>query len=417
MLQWVSEYVGVSKTYHACTVRYCKRRYAILGLGVDNSSIRDHIAPMSTQPKSKQSLSTELSIQTKLLTWFQTNRRTLPWREQPTAYRIWLSEIMAQQTRLATVVPYFTAFCERFPALASLCDAQLDDVLKMWAGLGYYNRARNLFRTAKIVYQDHAGEWPQDPAQLEKLPGIGHYTARAIASIAFGKRVPVMDGNVLRVASRLFDIDQDVQTKSVQHMIENRLMRLLPQRQPGTFNEAIMELGALVCTPGEPSCMDCPLSAECLAHQNQTQELRPVRPKGKPPQKIDVAALFLQRSDGAFLMVRDLDRGLFRGLWGFPMIPSDGRARRLGTTSQLTKTFSRKLKIGLDLGEILARPQHTLTHRQLCIRLYTASCHDQARLDENTHQWIMTEKQLCALPLSRLTDKLLDSIPQSKRPF
>ena len=255
---------------------------------------------------------------TALLDWYRRHQRALPWREDPTPYRVWVSEVMLQQTQVATVQPYFERFLARFPTVDVLAGADLQDVLKAWEGLGYYSRARNLQRAARIVVSRHGGSLPADLDGLRSLPGIGPYTAAAIASIAFGLPHPVVDGNVARVAARLWCIATDVRTAGVQRDLEQRLRAALGRSgDPSAFNQALMELGALVCRPREPLCTACPLRAACGAlAAGRTAELPVRRPTPRVPH-VRIAVGLIEH-EGRVLIARRNENQMLGGLWEFP---------------------------------------------------------------------------------------------------
>jgi A/G-specific adenine glycosylase len=216
----------------------------------------------------------------KILTWFDQNRRPMPWREQPLPYYVWISEIMAQQTRIDTVIGYFDRFIRSFPTIDALAAASEEEVLKLWQGLGYYSRARNIHKVARILVQEYNGNLPSSYDELLALPGIGPYTAGAIASIAFGQQALAIDGNVNRVIARLHGIDEDLSSRSAQRQIEQYVLELLSQERPGDFNQALMEIGALVCIPnGAPKCAECPLQDSCVAFQNHLTDVIPRKKK------------------------------------------------------------------------------------------------------------------------------------------
>ena len=248
-----------------------------------------------------------------LLTHFDRHRRPLPWRTDRTPYRVLVSEFMLQQTRVETVVPYYERWLRRFPGWDSLAAATLDDVLLEWKGLGYYSRARNLHRTARAVRERHGGELPADPAALRSLPGIGEYTAGAVASIAFGHPVPAIDGNVRRVLARLLDLAAPTPAQ-----LRRTASRLLDPKRPGDHNEAMMELGATICTPRSPRCDECPVAAWCAAHAAGTVSLRPAPPRRRPVPQADYATAVVLDTAGRTLLVKRPDGGLLAGMWEFP---------------------------------------------------------------------------------------------------
>ncbi len=255
-----------------------------------------------------------------LAAWFDATSRDLPWRRERAPYAVWLSEVMLQQTRVDTVVPYFQRFLARFPDVRALAAAPLDDVLHLWSGLGYYRRARQLHATAREVTERHGGVFPAEAPALRALPGIGAYTAGAIASIAYGRREPLVDGNVARVLARLEGIGEPIKSPSAVRRVWAIAARLLPDEQPGRFNEALMELGAMVCTPRDPRCDACPVSRFCAARAaGRERELPVVARKAAVPVVPAVAAV-LVAPDGRILFARRREGGLFGGLWEPPMV-------------------------------------------------------------------------------------------------
>lgn len=256
-----------------------------------------------------------------LLEWFDQNARVLPWRDQPTPYRVWVSEIMLQQTRVEAVKPFYQRFMKTLPDVQSLAQCQEEELLKLWEGLGYYNRVRNMQIAAQTVMKDYNGKIPDDYAELQKLKGIGSYTAGAVASIAYGKVAPAVDGNVLRVISRVLFSREDILKQSVKRAMEEKVTAIMPADRPGAFNQALMELGAMVCVPnGEPHCTDCPLAELCQAHlQNATGEI-PVK-KAKKPRRIEEKTVLIIR-DGEHLAIHKRpEKGLLSGLYELPNTP------------------------------------------------------------------------------------------------
>ncbi len=253
-----------------------------------------------------------------LLDWYDQVKRSLPWRTEITPYKTWLSEIMLQQTQVVTVIEYFNRFISAFPDVHALARADEDQVMKLWEGLGYYSRARNLMKCAKIVSYDFEGRFPNRVEELEKLPGIGPYTAGAIASIAFGQAVPAVDGNVHRVISRLYEMGLPLQGKTNLSLYQVRVSELMTER-PGDFTQAMMELGATVCTPKNPKCDVCPFSGRCLSYQNQSQHLFPVK-VSKPDKKEIHIGMALVRHGKEILLVKGDPSGLLSNLWGFPRV-------------------------------------------------------------------------------------------------
>lgn len=259
-------------------------------------------------------------ISTPLLHWYDTAARILPWREQPTAYRVWISEIMLQQTRVEAVKPYFERFIAALPDVRSLAEISESQLLKLWEGLGYYNRARNLQKTARILLKEYGGELPASFDALLSLPGIGPYTAGAIASIAYNLPVPAVDGNVLRVTARLLSSADDIADPKVKSRREHEIKAILPSRA-GDFNQALMELGATVCLPnGKPHCEQCPLSALCSAHLTGRTADFPVKLRTKRRRE-EERTLFLLTCGRRLALLRRPDEGLLAGLWELPSVP------------------------------------------------------------------------------------------------
>jgi len=255
-----------------------------------------------------------------LLAWYADHRRTLPWRENTDPYRVWVSEIMLQQTRVAAVLPYYARWMEELPTVADLAAVDEQRLLKLWEGLGYYSRARNLQKAAKMIVEDYGGVFPHTRAELLKLPGVGEYTAGAIASIAFGERVSAVDGNVLRIAARVADIREDILDGKVKKSITVMMDAAVPEGRSGDFNQALMDLGATVCLPnGKPLCGECPLVHLCAAHAAGEEEMLPVRKKKARRRKEELTVYILLRQ-GEVALRRRGEAGLLAGLWEFPNV-------------------------------------------------------------------------------------------------
>ena len=257
-----------------------------------------------------------------LLAWYRAAARPLPWRESPDAYRVWVSEIMLQQTRVAAVLGYYTRFLTEFPNVEALAAADEGRLMKLWEGLGYYSRARNLQKTARIVTEQYGGRFPETYGELTALPGIGDYTAGAILSIAFGQRAPAVDGNVLRVVSRITDCHQDILSPGVKKAVRRQVEAMMPESEADIriFNQAAMELGATVCVPnGPPKCQVCPAVSFCLGRMRGTAELLPVKAPKKRRRIEDKTVLIFLSREGTALRRRP-DTGLLAGLWEFPNV-------------------------------------------------------------------------------------------------
>lgn len=303
----------------------------------------------------------------RVLRWFAANARDLPWRQNRTPYRVWVSEVMLQQTQVTTVVPYFQRFVERFPDVETLADASLQDVLKAWEGLGYYARARHLHKAAGQLVSSKEGRLPNRFDELKALPGVGTYTAGAIASIAFGQSVAAVDGNARRVLCRVFGVQGDVTRSATKRELEELASELLPPREAGAFNEALIELGATVCTPRGPSCDCCPVRELCWADAEGEQEALPVRGPRREVPHHDVAAAVTVRDDGAVLVTqRNLD-DMLGGLWEFPGGKcDDGESLR----ECLEREMREELGVGVEVGETLVVVPHAYTHFRITLHAF-----------------------------------------------
>ena len=300
------------------------------------------------------------SLSAPLLGWYAHARRDLPWRRSRDPYAIWLSEVMLQQTQVTTVIPYWNRFLERFPTAEALAAAELPEVLALWSGLGYYARARALHRAAQAISTEHGGKLPGTAEALRELPGFGPYTAGAVASIAFGERTPLVDGNVLRVLARVFEVEGEPASRAVQKRVWELAGELVPAQRPGDFNQALMELGATLCTPKTPDCPACPLRSQCGALRTGRVDALP-SPKARPVRKRLRMTCVVALRRGRVLLARRPERGLFAGLWELP--GAEGNRAALATA----------LGSGFTLGAKLGTVERTLTHRELELELVTAS--------------------------------------------
>jgi A/G-specific adenine glycosylase len=305
----------------------------------------------------------------KLLRWYAREARDLPWRRTKDPYRIWMSEIIMQQTRIDQGLPYYERFIEAFPTIHDLAAAPIDQIMKLWEGLGYYTRARNLHQAAQLIVEKYNGELPRDPELLQLLPGIGRYTANAIASICFDANVPVLDGNVKRVLSRLFDVTRSIDEPKTEERLWILARALVTMSTPGDSNQALMELGARVCTPRKPDCPNCPLEKYCEAWAKGVQELRPVRSakKAVPHREIVVAAI---EHEGKYLLGKRPPEGLLGGLWEFPggkVEPGESHA------DALVRECREELGIEVKVGGLVAAVNHAYTHFKVTLNVYR--CH------------------------------------------
>ncbi len=305
-----------------------------------------------------------------LLLWFDAAAADLPWRSRnPDPYAVWLSEVMLQQTQVETVIPYFHRFLDAYPTIRALADAPIDDILKQWEGLGYYSRARNLYRAAQVVAYEHDGRFPDTATGLLALPGVGRYTAGAIASIAFGRQAALVDGNVYRVFARLMDYAGDITTPVAQAQMWAWAENWIPPERPGDYNQALMELGRTVCTPKSPRCGVCPIRGFCRAADAGTQAERPVKKKAGKKPHYHVAAGVIRGADNRLLIAQRPMEGLLGGLWEFP-----GGKQEPGETLPecLERELLEELGIEVEVGEELCIVKHAFTH--FSITLHALAC-------------------------------------------
>ena len=303
-----------------------------------------------------------MNVSQPLLAWYDEHARTLPWRGIHDPYRTWVSETMLQQTRVETVLSYYNRFLDRFPDVAALARAPEDDVLKLWEGLGYYRRARNLQKGARQVMEAYGGVIPPEPSELLNICGIGAYTAGAIASIAFDRPVPAVDGNVIRVVSRVAGIRENVGMPSVKREIERIAGELVPDKRPGDFNQAMMDLGATVCTPGTPGCDRCPLTGLCDAYRAGDAEDIPQLPRKNPPREIDYDLCLI--FSGERVLMRQRTETMLQGLWVYPMLEGWHTARRLPAA------VKRRTGLAVTDVESAGEARHVFTHQVWRMKIY-----------------------------------------------
>ena len=350
-------------------------------------------------------------LRRKLLLWYDRSRRDLAWRSTREPYAIWLAEIMLQQTQVKTVEPFYEKFLKRFPDVRSLANAPLDDVLGRWAGLGYYRRAEHLHRAAKIIVQKHRGKFPPDFESILALPGVGRYTAAAVASIAFGEPVAVLDGNVIRVLCRLLDLRRDPARPEVRKALWETAQALIPADRPGDYNQAMMELGATVCTPKNPACPNCPVKIYCRAFQAGNPGRLPMKSR-KPARKILRRQVFVIQQGNRVLLLKRPGQGLWAGLWEFPAFPP---LKQGGKPGGREKRLRQELGLEVKLSGKSRLVRHELTHRAVICRVFSGrglgkktprprlpAC-DRGRYQ--SFRWVPLSR-LDDLPISALTRKI-----------
>jgi len=302
----------------------------------------------------------------KILNWYARQGRKLPWRGSLNPYSVWVSEIMLQQTRVEAVIPYFARWLERFPSIVELAAASEQNVLSLWEGLGYYSRARNLHKAARIVMEEYGGQLPSDLIKLRSLPGIGRYTVGAIASMAFGQDVATLDANIRRIFARVFDVAQAADSAAGEDALWKLAESHLPRGQAGDYNQALMDLGATICLSKKPRCLLCPLSRLCQAFQLGIQEQRPVlKPKADVPHYIVTAAI-IQR-DGKVLLAKRPSKGLLGGMWEFP----GGKIEENETLEHcLKREIREELDAAIQVGEPFGVYQHAYTHFSITLHAF-----------------------------------------------
>lgn len=345
-----------------------------------------------------------------LLLWYHKNKRELPWRKTKDPYKIWLSEIILQQTRVAQGLPYYLEFVRNFPTVKSLASASEDDVLLIWQGLGYYSRARNLYACAQTVAKELGGIFPTTSKELLKLKGIGTYTAAAIASIAFDESVPVVDGNVYRVLSRVWGIEHDIASPAGAKYFRAVAASLIPQEDPGSYNQALMEFGALHCTPQKPQCLRCPLKAICVAYQSNRQNVLPVNNK-----KVKIRSrffyYFILQYNGQVFVKKRTQQDIWKGLYDFYLVESE---HNLQGIHQLENPLIPLLeKHGLKPLRESKQYKHVLTHQRLNIAFFDVNL-SEAFMNEG-RDWLQdagfiacNEDELMSIPKPVLIKKFLN---------
>ncbi len=357
----------------------------------------------SQYARMKLAISRHAPLQKRLLAWFGKHRRALPWRASRDPYRVWVAEIMLQQTRIAAVIPYYDRFLAEFPTVESLAAARVDEVLRLWSGLGYYSRARNLHRAAQQIVAQHAGEFPRRLDAALDLPGIGQYTAAAVLSIAYDVPLAVLDGNVARVLARLHAIRGDLREPRRWRSLAGAAQQLLPPRAAGDWNQALMELGEIVCTPRNPSCGECPVAKFCRASALKLTDRIPAPRRKRAAVKIRIAAAILRDPAGRVLLVRDPgahDHVLFSRMWQFPAVEVAQHAER-----ELAVHLAQTLGIestALALEELPAA-RHGVTYRDISLLPFLARLDD---LPKRKRTRVLSLDRLASLPISSATRKI-----------
>lgn len=342
-----------------------------------------------------------------LVEWYWLHKRTMPWRDNPSPYHVWISEMMLQQTQVSTVIPYFENFINKFPNVLALAKASQEEVLKSWEGLGYYSRARNLHKSAQIVIDKYNGELPSDYDTLQELPGIGPYCAAAIASIAFNKAIPVVDGNVFRVFSRFWDSKLDIVEPKTKKYFFNQLSEPIKKVSPSAFNQGMMELGAVICKKQNPICTKCPLKNECQAFQKKTIHLRPINSKKILQPTVQVAVGIICNKNMVLITKRS-ESQLLGGLWEFP----GGKKKETETLAEtLHRELYEELSIAVNIISEYPLIKHAYTHFK--IELTAFQCEYKSgniQLNSATdYKWV-TLSELKHYPFPKANHKLFKFI-------
>lgn len=320
----------------------------------------------TNQPTNKPTPAQAADLRRRLLNWYHISARNLPWRNETDPYRVWVSEVMLQQTQVVTVIPYYHRFLHRFPTVQHLAQAPLDEVLKQWEGLGYYARARNLHRAAQKIVDDFAGQLPRTAAELRRLPGFGAYTAGAVASIAFGEVTPAVDGNVKRVLARLFALESNLTRGEGARQLQQIAATLVDPAAPGDWNQALMELGATVCLPQTPHCTHCSLREQCQARALGIEHSLPRKSAKKPLPHFNVTAAVIYHN-GQILIAQRPPEGMLGGLWEFP-----GGKQEPGESlpACLRREIREELGLEIEVGEPVAVVRHSYTHFKITLHAF-----------------------------------------------
>ena len=346
-------------------------------------------------------------LKSKLLNWFSLYKRDMPWRGITDPYRIWVSEVMLQQTQVKKVVGYYENFIKTFPDIRTLASSSVQDVLKIWEGLGYYARARNLHKAAQLIVKDFNSEIPKDYASFRSLPGVGDYSAAAVLSIAFNQPYAAVDGNIKRVLSRLFLMDNPVNDSSSIKVFQEKADLLLNTDQPGCFNQAMMELGATVCRPQSPTCVVCPVNSFCKAFKEGLQSEYPYRQKNKPTPKHNIAAGIIYKGSDILIVQRPLD-GLLGGLWEFP----NGNLYK-GETSEeaCIRHISDSTNLSVSNLNYLTQVKHAYTHFKIVVDAFECEyIHGDLLLNGPIDaKWIKID-ELYDYPLPKATHKIIEKL-------
>ena len=366
------------------------------------------------------------SFREKLLAWYDANKRDLPWRRTQDPYKIWISEIMLQQTRVDTVIPYYERFLDWFPTLADLAQAPEEKLLKAWEGLGYYSRVRNMQKAAQQIMEDHGGVFPATYEAISKLKGIGPYTAGAIASIAFGLPEPAVDGNVMRVLARLFEVDYDIGVPANRKIFQAMMEVLIDPERPGDFNQALMDLGSDIESPVNPRPEESPVKEFSAAYQHGTMDRYPIKAPKKKPVPVYLTAFIIKDSQGRYLLEKNEREGLLSGFWHFPLIEVDSLSENLGQLSLLDEkeqaegnleilSFEQDYDLVIDWQErTYPLVQHVFSHRKWQVQIRYGLVKEGEQATSESTIWLQPE-EFSAYPFAKPQQKIWTTFTENEK--
>ena len=360
------------------------------------------------------------SFREKLLAWYDANKRDLPWRRTQDPYKIWISEIMLQQTRVDTVIPYYERFLDWFPTVTDLAQAPEEKLLKAWEGLGYYSRVRNMQKAAQQIMENHEGVFPSNYEAISQLKGIGPYTAGAIASIAFGLPEPAVDGNVMRVLARLFEVDYDIGVPTNRKIFQAMMEILIDPARPGDFNQALMDLGSDIESPVNPRPEESPVKEFSAAYQHGTMDRYPIKAPKKKPVPVYLTAFIIKDSQGRYLLEKNEREGLLSGFWHFPLIEVDSLSLNLGQLSLLDGkgeaesnpeilSFEQDYDLAIDWQE-KSYPivQHVFSHRKWQVQIRFGLVKEGVQQSSESTVWLKPD-EFSAYPFAKPQQKIWEA--------
>ena len=366
------------------------------------------------------------SFRKKLLVWYDAHKRDLPWRRTQDPYKIWISEIMLQQTRVDTVIPYYERFLDWFPTVADLAQAPEEKLLKAWEGLGYYSRVRNMQKAAQQIMENHGGVFPSSYEEISKLKGIGPYTAGAIASIAFGLAEPAVDGNVMRVLSRLFEVDYDIGVPTNRKIFQTMMEILIDPARPGDFNQALMDLGSDIESPVNPRPEESPVKEFSAAYQHGTMDRYPIKAPKKKPVPVYLTAFIIKDSQGRYLLEKNEREGLLSGFWHFPLIEVDSLSENLGQLSLLDSkrevesnpgilSFEQDYDLAIDWQD-RSYPivQHVFSHRKWQVQIRYGLVKEGEQPASESTVWL-TPEEFSAYPFAKPQQKIWTTFTENEK--